>query len=884
MRAYVEAGPRAERTRRTLRACGVEIADALDGSAPVWLVRAGAWPAERPRAPMESATGRPLVALGRVREAPGGDAHDDTRAWDDAIATSGGDLAHCAGELPPIASAYLDARAAAMLVARTGAGATIDAALLDLMAHADLRVVRVPALDVHTDARLRVAEITTSFQQGGAERIVIALVHALRERGAAVLPVVLGRAMRRTFDAPAETLDLSAMRGDRPARTEALRGALVAYGADVVHAHLLDADDLARLASAEIPVVVTVHNARNGWPDGLASLRAGDAALLIACSREAEKDLRAADLPCPTRTVWNGIAPSAATASRRATRQAHAIPDDAVLLLSVANPRPQKRLHLLPSIARAVERRLGREAHVLVAGDASPAARASLDALTEAIATHGAAERTHLAGSIDDVASLYAAADVLVAPSAYEGLSLVHLEALSGGLPVVTTQVGGAAEIAHPAVHLVDREATAEDYAENVARALEDGRTGALPAGFTVARMASSYWGHLERVARMAAPRPAREGLLLVTNNLSTGGAQSSLRRLLVGLAARGVPVRAATLEERDDHPTPGLVALRAAGIEVLAAPMASAHDPGDTADAVAAFCDRAPPDALLFVNAICEHKVLLADRLYDVPIFDASPGEMYFASMERYFARPRPGLPYSSPRDYGARLAGAIVKYEGEATRARDALGAPVHVIPNGVPLDTARPRASRDDVLVLGTSARIAPQKKLEELLRALRSAAPSMPRFVMRIAGAPEHGAEDYAEGLRREAEGLPIEWLGETDDISAFLATLDLFVMVAEPAGCPNASLEAMAAGLPVVATDVGGASEQVVDGENGRLVARGDEEALSRALVDGACDRERLAVWGRAGRARAARLFDVERMIDDYARVLGVRVRAGARGA
>ena len=61
---------------------------------------------------------------------------------------------------------------------------------------------------------------------------------------------------------------------------------------------------------------------------------------------------------------------------------------------------------------------------------------------------------------------------------------------------------------------------------------------------------------------------------------------------------------------------------------------------------------------------------------------------------------------------------------------------------------------------------------------------------------------------------DAAGLPVKLLGELDDPRPFYRDLDLFVMISEPAGCPNASLEAMAAGLPVVATDVGGAAEQV----------------------------------------------------------------------
>src|SRR5262249_6285315 len=157
---------------------------------------------------------------------------------------------------------------------------------------------------------------------------------------------------------------------------------------------------------------------------------------------------------------------------------------------------------------------------------------------------------------------------------------------------------------------------------------------------------------------------------------------------------------------------------------------------------------------------------------------------------LERYFQRPRPGLPYRSGTDYSRRLAGVIVKYQAEAKQAAQTLGAPVHVIPNGVPLP-ANPGTRRlaDGRVVIGTLARLSPQKKLEQLLVALRRAADRLPPHVLRIAGGVERGSTAYAEELRRLAEGLSVEWVGEQEDVGPFLRGLDIFALVAEPAGCP-----------------------------------------------------------------------------------------------
>jgi glycosyltransferase involved in cell wall biosynthesis len=263
--------------------------------------------------------------------------------------------------------------------------------------------------------------------------------------------------------------------------------------------------------------------------------------------------------------------------------------------------------------------------------------------------------------------------------------------------------------------------------------------------------------------------------------------------------------------------------------------------------------------------NVIPEHKVLLADLLAATPVWDVSPGEMYFTSFARYFARPRVGSPYLDLRDYGRLLAGAIVKYEGEKARAEEALGIGVDVVMNGVVVPPSPPhRASRP--CVVGTLARISPDKKLEQLVDAARHG-----RFTLRIAGAAERGCDAYLAELRERARGLPVELVGERDAAS-FLSSIDLFAMVSEPAGCPNATLEAMASGLAVVATDAGAARDQIVHGETGLLVPRGDAEALGEAVARLASDEAKRAAMGRAAHHRAASLFSVDRMAAEYTRL------------
>jgi glycosyltransferase involved in cell wall biosynthesis len=245
----------------------------------------------------------------------------------------------------------------------------------------------------------------------------------------------------------------------------------------------------------------------------------------------------------------------------------------------------------------------------------------------------------------------------------------------------------------------------------------------------------------------------------------------------------------------------------------------------------------------------------------------------MYFRSLHRYFASPAEDVPFLSAADYGGVLDGVVVKYAREVPVAADTLGRPVHLIPNGVPM---RPAANPPGRLrlALGTLCRISPDKKLEELLEAVRHLQTRHQSFELLIGGAPDVGQERYAAELKRAATDLPVRWLGHVT-ADEFLPQLDAFALVAEPAGCPNASLEAMAHGLPVVATDVGGMNDQVVDGLTGYLAARGDAKGLACALEKVLAGPERRADMGREAWKRVQSVFSMDRMATSYMHLLGL---------
>ena len=120
---------------------------------------------------------------------------------------------------------------------------------------------------------------------------------------------------------------------------------------------------------------------------------------------------------------------------------------------------------------------------------------------------------------------------------------------------------------------------------------------------------------------------------------------------------------------------------------------------------------------------------------------------------------------------------------------------------------------------------------------------------------------------------------VRFLGLRRDVAERLAQSQLFVLATRWEGFPYTILEAMRAGLPVVASDVGGVREAVVHGETGLLVPRGDEQALRQRLSEMLASVDLRQRLGAAGRRRFEATFTFARMIDKTAAVYSRGSRA-----
>jgi sugar transferase (PEP-CTERM/EpsH1 system associated) len=210
------------------------------------------------------------------------------------------------------------------------------------------------------------------------------------------------------------------------------------------------------------------------------------------------------------------------------------------------------------------------------------------------------------------------------------------------------------------------------------------------------------------------------------------------------------------------------------------------------------------------------------------------------------------------------------IVSVSDDSTRLAQQQGLPrekLATIHNGIDLSMfpqAGP-ARAGPALYVG---RLSPEKDLVTLLQAAAIVASQDPSFRLNLAGAgtilPDLQSMTAQLGITDR-----VAFLGQTKNVAAALAGASLFVLSSLTEGISLAVLEAMACGLPVVATAVGGNVEIVVDGETGLLVPPSSPAALAEAILKLHRQPDLALRMGQAGRKRVETQFDSRKMVERY---------------
>ncbi len=192
------------------------------------------------------------------------------------------------------------------------------------------------------------------------------------------------------------------------------------------------------------------------------------------------------------------------------------------------------------------------------------------------------------------------------------------------------------------------------------------------------------------------------------------------------------------------------------------------------------------------------------------------------------------------------------------------------VHRIWNGIDVDLYQPAdepSARPPVI--GTVARLSPEKDQKTMLAAFRHVLDSIPEARLILVGDGPSAQELHDTAAKLGINGQ-VDFLGQRSDIPEVLRRMSVFTLSSTTEGLSMTVLEAMAAGLPVVATDVGGNRELINPPECGVVVPARDPQALAKAYVEVLHDRKQRAQMSIAARARAVRFFSLEHTVSEYA--------------
>lgn len=355
--------------------------------------------------------------------------------------------------------------------------------------------------------------------------------------------------------------------------------------------------------------------------------------------------------------------------------------------------------------------------------------------------------------------------------------------------------------------------------------------------------------------------------MLLLSTSLDVGGAERVVARLARTLPMRGFEVEVATLLPA------GLVGrvLAAEGVTVHDLDISRKWDVSVAAIGLARVVEAGGFDLvssfLFHANQVARMARLLSPRpwAHVASVRIAEGGRPWRQAMERLL------LPLSER-----------TVFVSEATRrscsARGLESA--RVIRNGVEVPAARARrAPGASWIAVG---RIAAQKGYDVLVEAWGRLAREGRAPALRILGRPAEAALAARLAERTRAARLPIEWAGEVADPLPHLLAARGFVLASREEGVPNALLEAMAAGLPSVATRAGGVPEVLAHGREGLLVPPGDAVALAEAVARIDANTAEADTYASAARARAESEHAVARMVDRWEAVYREVLAGGPR--
>lgn len=756
---------------------------------------------------------------------------------------------------------------------------------------------RCTGAPVHRSTRIKVFYLINGLYVGGAERAFLQLTrHLDRSRFEPVICTLVGGELIPQFEqAGVRVLNLRMRRKWDLLALLRLWRWIRQEKPDVLHTRLLHADILGRLFGrlSGVPVILstlpmvepyrhhlfwkTLDRWSSRWAD-----------VLVALSEQVKRDLvRVEGLdPAKFRIIPNAIkweGPSGPGQRERKLRQL-GLPEETFLVGIIARLYdPIKGHRVLFEAIRRLAVRYPR-IHCVVIGEGK--GRPGLEAHVRSLGLSG---RVTFTGVQYDVENWLSALDLFVLPSFLEGFPMAIVEAMAAGKAIIATPVNGVPDlITNGQEGLLVTPGQAGELAEAIERLLNDpvwaGQLGRaarrkFEARFDLTQVIHRTYALYEEFLKKKLRRRLR--VLEVITTLDSGGSAQYLVDLVRWLPKDQYDITVVSGPER----------LNRTLVEQLHAPhrlvcftkpMRPLQDLR-TVWQLFLLMRRGRFDIVHLNTAKADLVGGLAARLCGVPcIVSTAHGPTLMTlgpSLIQWFFDRMEQFSYVWLVD---KVIGVSHSTTRHLIRKRSVKPDHIETIQNGIELERIRRPADREAVRarwgvaagrpVIAMVGRFAQQKAQEVLIQGLPQVRAEFPDLVCLLIG----------EGPRkRQMEELTarldltrnVRFLGDRDDVAALLSGCDLFVLSTHYEGMSIAVLEAMAAGLPVVASGVEGMEELVEHGRTGLLFTPGDPSACAQALLALLRDPSGREAMGRAGLEKVCRCHTLDQQVRRTDRLL-----------
>ncbi len=727
-----------------------------------------------------------------------------------------------------------------------------------------------------------------SLARGGAERSVIETLQGLGKNPVTSKLFILadvkpsydykGDPQRRVYRL--HSLDLESKM--RMAAFE-----ILASPTPVVFTHMIHMPYLKALWRYGVITIPVIQNSKPSWQNAPAEFDDPHVPYVAAVSQDVAEQLRAAKCPKPVVAVRHELqrwfTPEDLLAQRQKIRDLHSIPENTLLIGMVGEFKTQKAYTRAVRVLAEIRRHQNAKLMILGGWDHQWGnGRVTYEATCKQALDLGVMPDLLTPGPVKDVGPYYAAFDVFLNTSLYEGLSVATLEAVHAGCPIVSADAGGNRECLPPEAVIVKDTADIGAYVKGIVQVLSRGQR-LVPVRPPDADLVPRLWSYLGQYGMPALypETPDKPGILFLTDNLNLGGSPRSLVNLLCRLPREG---RTWLGVIQSINHQPFLEELESAGVPVFS--MRSARTYLNRVEQILSMVRHLGIGTLVFWNVEAKVKLLLAKILPPgrVRLIDVSPGPWLFADIQNAADfQQRIAL---DGKDYFHRLDHFISKYEGGYPPGIRMPGRKLSVIPNGVPDlsgataggpgGEAEGKAGRD--WIIGTCCRILPSKRIEFLVDMLAALNRRLPGVRLKLVGAGNPKYEEYWKFIHRRAGEMGVanmEFAGHQGNVAPYLREFQVFLLLGTDHGSPNASLEAMSLGLPIVATKHGGTAEQVQTGVNGYLVSDTDPREMAHQVRLLLTNRAKRELFGKASRRIVNEKFTMDLMVRRYAEILGL---------